>query len=66
MEPPEDSAPGDRIAVQGFEEHPDEQLNPKKKVFEQVSGGANAKQCCMCAWAVITYVQLLVTSSVVC
>lgn len=42
MEPPEDSAPGDRVTVQGFEEHPDEQLNPKKKIFEQVSGGAKA------------------------
>ncbi len=37
VEPPEDSAPGDRVSVQGFEEEPDEQLNPKKKIFEQVS-----------------------------
>lgn len=37
MEPPEGSAPGDRVTVQGFEEEPDEQLNPKKKIFEQVS-----------------------------
>lgn len=37
MEPPEDSAPGDRVSVQGYEEEPDEQLNPKKKIFEQVA-----------------------------
>ena len=36
MEPPEGSVPGDRVTVQGFEEEPDEQLNPKKKIFEQV------------------------------
>ncbi len=37
VEPPEDSAPGDRVSVQGYEEEPDEQLNPKKKIFEQVA-----------------------------
>jgi len=37
VEPPEDSAPGDRVTVQGYEEEPDEQLNPKKKIFEQVT-----------------------------
>jgi len=37
VEPPEDSAPGDRVSVQGYEEEPDEQLNPKKKIFEQVT-----------------------------
>ena len=36
MEPPEGSAPGDRVCVQGYEGEPDEQLNPKKKIFEQV------------------------------
>ena len=36
MEPPEGSAPGDRVSVQGYEGEPDDQLNPKKKVFEQV------------------------------
>ncbi|DBA80051.1 hypothetical protein WJX79_001269 [Trebouxia sp. C0005] len=37
VEPPVDSAPGDRVTVQGYEEEPDEQLNPKKKIFEQVT-----------------------------
>jgi hypothetical protein len=37
VEPPQDSAPGDRVTVQGYEEEPDEQLNPKKKIFEQVT-----------------------------
>ena len=37
VEPPADSAAGDRVSVQGYEEEPDEQLNPKKKIFEQVA-----------------------------
>ena len=35
--PPEGSAPGDRVTVQGYDGEPDDQLNPKKKIFEQVS-----------------------------
>ncbi|KAL3136535.1 hypothetical protein ABBQ38_005784 [Trebouxia sp. C0009 RCD-2024] len=35
VEPPEGSAPGDRVSVQGYEGEPGEQLNPKKKIFDQ-------------------------------
>ena len=34
LTPPEDSAPGDLVHVDGFERKPDAQLNPKKKIFE--------------------------------
>merc|ERR1712055_762460 len=34
LTPPEDSAPGDPVHVDGFERKPDAQLNPKKKIFE--------------------------------
>jgi len=34
LTPPEDSAPGDPVNVDGFERKPDAQLNPKKKIFE--------------------------------
>ena len=37
MEPPEGSAPGDRVSVLGYEGEPDDQLITKKKVFEQVT-----------------------------
>ncbi|KAL3147164.1 hypothetical protein ABBQ32_002671 [Trebouxia sp. C0010 RCD-2024] len=37
VEPPEGSAPGDRVSAQGYEGEPDDQLNPKKKIFEQVT-----------------------------
>jgi len=36
LDPPADSAPGDRVYVPGFEGTPDTQLNPKKKVFEKI------------------------------
>lgn len=37
VEPPEGSGPGDRVTVEGYDGEPDDQLNPKKKIFEQVS-----------------------------
>lgn len=36
-EPPEGTAIGERVTVAGFSGEPDEQLNPKKKIFEQVA-----------------------------
>eukprot|EP00878_Enallax_costatus_P027717 GHUV01029865.1.p2 GENE.GHUV01029865.1~~GHUV01029865.1.p2 ORF type:complete len:113 (+),score=41.29 GHUV01029865.1:550-888(+) len=35
-DPPADAAIGERVTVEGFSGEPDEQLNPKKKIFEQV------------------------------
>lgn len=38
LAPPEGSKPGDRVLVEGHEEGaPDEQLNPKKKIWEKLS-----------------------------
>ncbi len=37
VEPPAGSKPGDKVSVEGFQQgEPDEQLNPKKRVFESV------------------------------
>ncbi|XP_029114636.1 aminoacyl tRNA synthase complex-interacting multifunctional protein 1a isoform X2 [Scleropages formosus] len=36
LDPPPGAAPGDRVTVQGFPGEPDKELNPKKKVWEQV------------------------------
>uniref|UniRef100_A0A1A7Y291 Aminoacyl tRNA synthetase complex-interacting multifunctional protein 1 n=1 Tax=Iconisemion striatum TaxID=60296 RepID=A0A1A7Y291_9TELE len=36
LDPPGGSVPGDRVSVQGFPGEPDKELNPKKKVWEQV------------------------------
>ncbi|KAF7660429.1 hypothetical protein LDENG_00282070 [Lucifuga dentata] len=36
LDPPSGAEPGDRITFQGFPGEPDKELNPKKKVWEQV------------------------------
>lgn len=37
LSPPENSKPGDRVNVEGYENsQPDEQLNPKKKIWESL------------------------------
>ena len=37
LDPPEGSAPGEKVFVEGFETgKPDEKLNPKKKVWEKL------------------------------
>uniref|UniRef100_G3MSX2 tRNA-binding domain-containing protein n=1 Tax=Amblyomma maculatum TaxID=34609 RepID=G3MSX2_AMBMU len=37
LAPPPDALPGDRIVCDGYPGQPDVQLNPKKKIFEQVA-----------------------------
>jgi len=36
LAPPVGSVPGDRVVFDGYPEEPDKQLNPKKKVWDQV------------------------------
>lgn len=36
LDPPSGAAPGDRVTFQGFPGEPDKELNPKKKVWEQI------------------------------
>lgn len=37
LDPPEGSAPGERVFIDGFTSGtPDEELKPKKKVFEKI------------------------------
>ncbi|XP_044175860.1 aminoacyl tRNA synthase complex-interacting multifunctional protein 1-like isoform X2 [Acropora millepora] len=36
LDPPEGSVPGDRVTFEGYPGDPDGQLNPKKKIWEQV------------------------------
>ncbi|KRX56192.1 Tyrosine--tRNA ligase, cytoplasmic [Trichinella sp. T9] len=36
IEPPDGSSPGDVIYAEGIERHPDDVLNPKKKVWEKI------------------------------
>lgn len=44
LDPPEGSAPGDRVFVDGFTSGtPDDELKPKKKVFEKIQVCAEVK-----------------------
>ncbi|KAJ8281073.1 hypothetical protein GJAV_G00063190 [Gymnothorax javanicus] len=36
LDPPSGAVPGDRVTFQGFPGEPDKELNPKKKVWEQI------------------------------
>lgn len=37
IRPPEGAAPGDKVTFEGYEGEPDAQLNPKKKIWEQIA-----------------------------
>jgi hypothetical protein len=52
VEPPAGAAVGERVRVEGFAGEPDEQLNPKKKVFEAVSASCMSfVQGGCCCWS---------------
>ncbi|KAJ3300623.1 hypothetical protein HK104_009280 [Borealophlyctis nickersoniae] len=48
--PPPGSVPGDRVFFEGHEGEPDEQLNPKKKVFETVQPGFSTGDDLVATW----------------
>lgn len=49
---PVDAAAGDRITVSGYEDgpEPDEQLNPKKKVWEKLAVDLKTSDACVAQW----------------
>lgn len=50
LDPPAGSAPGERVFVKGFEKgQPDEELKPKKKVFEKLQ--VRSCGCSPLTWA---------------
>uniref|UniRef100_A0A8B9LNF8 Tyrosine--tRNA ligase n=1 Tax=Astyanax mexicanus TaxID=7994 RepID=A0A8B9LNF8_ASTMX len=51
LDPPEGSAPGDRVFVEGFESgKPDDELKPKKKVFEKLQVDLKISDECTAQW----------------
>lgn len=49
LDPPEGSAPGEQVFVEGFETgKPDEKLNPKKKVWEKLQVWVTDITLCIC------------------
>nr|XP_023489957.1 tyrosine--tRNA ligase, cytoplasmic isoform X1 [Equus caballus] len=51
LDPPAGSAPGERVFVKGFEKgQPDEELKPKKKVFEKLQADFKISEECIAQW----------------
>lgn len=51
LTPPEGSQPGDKCFIEGYETgDPDEQLNPKKKVWEKLAEGFKTSNDCVAQW----------------
>lgn len=51
LDPPPDSSPGDRVFIEGYEEDkPEDQLNPKKKIWEKLQAGLRTSHKCVANW----------------
>uniref|UniRef100_A0A673G4L4 Tyrosine--tRNA ligase n=1 Tax=Sinocyclocheilus rhinocerous TaxID=307959 RepID=A0A673G4L4_9TELE len=51
LDPPEGSVPGDRVYVEGYESgKPDDELKPKKKVFEKLQVDLKISGECVAQW----------------
>lgn len=50
LDVPEGSAPGDRVYFEGHNGEPDEQLNPKKKVWEKLQVDLRTNSECVAEW----------------
>ncbi|XP_075888249.1 aminoacyl tRNA synthase complex-interacting multifunctional protein 1a isoform X2 [Nelusetta ayraudi] len=50
LDPPSGAVPGDRITFQGFPGEPDKELNPKKKVWEQVQPDLRTDAQCVATY----------------
>lgn len=50
LDPPSGATPGDRVTFQGFPGEPDKELNPKKKVWEQVQPDLRTDDQCVATY----------------
>ncbi|XP_042341538.1 aminoacyl tRNA synthase complex-interacting multifunctional protein 1a isoform X2 [Plectropomus leopardus] len=50
LDPPSGAVPGDRLTFQGFPGEPDKELNPKKKVWEQVQPDLRTDDQCVATY----------------
>ncbi|KAG1662472.1 Tyrosine--tRNA ligase, cytoplasmic [Nymphon striatum] len=51
LNPPTNSNPGDKVFIEGFEiNKPDEQLNPKKKIWEKLQVDLKTSSKCFAEW----------------
>ncbi|XP_004603635.1 tyrosine--tRNA ligase, cytoplasmic [Sorex araneus] len=60
LDPPAGSAPGERVFVKGYEKgQPDEELKPKKKVFEKLQADFKISEECIAQWKQIDFMTKL-------
>lgn len=50
LDPPSGAVPGDRVTFQGFPGDPDKELNPKKKVWEQIQPDLRTDDQCVATY----------------
>lgn len=51
LSPPDGSSPGERVFIEGYEgKQPDEELKPKKKVFEKIQVDLKTSADCVAMW----------------
>ncbi|XP_068178432.1 aminoacyl tRNA synthase complex-interacting multifunctional protein 1a isoform X2 [Antennarius striatus] len=50
LDPPSGAVPGDKITFQGFPGEPDKELNPKKKVWEQIQPDLRTDDRCVATY----------------
>ncbi|KAM9314925.1 aminoacyl tRNA synthase complex-interacting multifunctional protein 1a isoform 1-T1 [Pholidichthys leucotaenia] len=50
LDPPSGAQPGDRVMFQGFPGEPDKELNPKKKVWEQIQPDLRTDNQCVATY----------------
>lgn len=51
LDPPEGCTPGERVFVEGYDSgQPDEELKPKKKVFEKLQADFKVSEDCIAQW----------------
>ncbi|XP_057700604.1 aminoacyl tRNA synthase complex-interacting multifunctional protein 1a [Corythoichthys intestinalis] len=50
LDPPSGAVPGDRVTFQGFPGEPDKELNPKKKVWEQIQPDLRTDDQCVATY----------------
>ncbi|XP_048387869.1 aminoacyl tRNA synthase complex-interacting multifunctional protein 1a isoform X1 [Stegostoma tigrinum] len=50
LDPPSDAVPGDRVTFEGYPGDPDKELNPKKKVWDQIQPNLGTNEECVATY----------------
>ncbi|XP_028661030.1 aminoacyl tRNA synthase complex-interacting multifunctional protein 1a isoform X1 [Erpetoichthys calabaricus] len=55
LDPPAGAIPGDRVTCEGFPGEPDKELNPKKKIWEQVQPDLRTNEKCVATYKGVSF-----------